>query len=290
MTTENDLTDGRSERVDQPWTALQHQLEDQLAALQKEETTDKGLAYRALPLATSMLRQVQEAAMGYPFTPVEEVCFYKEVKPFFIAQEIYYARLLQLENKRPLADTAGLYQYYHEELAKLSSIYADHRFIHTYLESGAIHLDTQLFFHGGAIAMNGYDAPPDGAFQVSYHRVAGELLAANQLEKKLLATLEGLSLHGNGATHVPKITFTGPNAGLIELAYALFAKGCFNGGKATLKDIIAVLEVAFNKDLGNFARTFQEILYRKSGPSVFLDDTKASYLLYVDHWLDRQTS
>jgi len=70
MTTENDLTDVRAERVDQPWTALQHQLEDQLAALQKEETTDKGLAYRALPLATSMLRQVQEAAMGYPFTPV----------------------------------------------------------------------------------------------------------------------------------------------------------------------------------------------------------------------------
>jgi hypothetical protein len=290
MTTEHELTDSRPKRADQPWTAFQQQLEDQLAAVEKEQTTDKGLAYRALPLVASMLSQVQEALQGYLFTPAEEVFFYKEVKPFFIAQEIYYARLFQLENKRPLADTAGLYQYYHTELAKLSSIYADHLFIHTYLESGATHLDTQLFFHGGPIAMNGYDTPPDGAFQVSYHRVAGELLAAKQLKKKLLATLEGLSVHGNGATHVPKITFTGPNASLVELAYALFAKGCFNGGKAPLKDIIAVVEVAFNKDLGHFARTFQEIMYRKSGPSVFLDDTKASYLLYVDHWLDRQTS
>ncbi len=33
-----------------------------------------------------------------------------------MAQEIYYARLFQIENKRPLTDNAGLYQYYHAEL------------------------------------------------------------------------------------------------------------------------------------------------------------------------------
>lgn len=290
MSTGNAFAESLPKMVDKPWTVLQHQLEDQLAALQKEETTEKGLANRALPLATSMLRQVQESVQGYTFTPLEEVLFYKEVKPFFMAQEIYYARLFHIESKRPPTDNAGLYQYYHSELARLSSIYADHAFIHNYLESGSTHLDRQLFFHGAPIAMNGYDAPVDGAFQVSYHSVVGELLAANLLKKKLLATLDLLALHGNGTTNVPKITFTGPNAWLIELGYALFAKGCFNNGKATLKDIMAVLEVAFNKDVGNYPRTFQELLYRKSGPSVFLNETTASYLLYVDHWLDRQTS
>jgi hypothetical protein len=270
------------------WREMQHRLEDQLTALQKEETTDKGLANRALQLTKSFLRQVQESAYSYTFKPSEEVLFYKEVKPFFIAQEIYYSRIFQIENKKPPADNAGLYQYYNAELTKLSVIYQEHMFINNYLESGSTHLDAQLFFHGGPIAMSGYDAPADGSFQVSYHRVVGELLAANLLKKKLLATLELLTLHGSGNTTVPKITFTGPSAWLIELSYALFAKGCFNNGKATLKDIVAVVEVAFNKDLGNYPRTFQEILYRKSGPTVFQDDTKAAYVLYVDHWLDRQ--
>jgi len=45
-------------------------------------------------------------------------------------------------------------------------------------------------------------------------------------------------------------TWTGETVELIELAYALYASGNTNNGKATIRQIIAALERAFNIDLG----------------------------------------
>ncbi len=41
-------------------------------------------------------------------------------------------------------------------------------------------------------------------------------------------------------------------------------RDAFNGGKATLKDIMAVLEVAFNKDVGNYCQDLSRDIIRKA--------------------------
>jgi hypothetical protein len=58
---------------------------------------------------------------------------------------------------------------------------------------------------------------------------------------------------------------------LVELIYALFANGSFNHGQATLKEIAEYIEQVFHIDLGNIYRVHLDTLYRKSGPTAFLD-------------------
>lgn len=70
------------------------------------------------------------------------------------------------------------------------------------------------------------------------------------------------------------ITWTDAKVGLIELAYALHAKGCFNHGKADLTQIIAHLEKDWHVELGNTSRTFQEVLSRQKGIASYLEKLK----------------
>jgi len=66
------------------------------------------------------------------------------------------------------------------------------------------------------------------------------------------------------------------------MAYAYKAKGSFNNGKATLKEIFEYLQWVFNIVLTNPSRDFQEILRRKSGYTIYIDGLKEDYLKYVD--------
>lgn len=282
--------DTQNKTVPSIWTELQNRLEDHLGLVQKEETTVLKRASRSLQWATEIFRQLQESVANYSFQEGEEVLFYKQVKPLFISRVIFYSRLFKMETDRPPSGAAGLEQYYTNELRQLAALYDDHRFIHRYLENGSTHLDEKLFFRPGpetAFALNGLELPADGAFPVCYDHVAGQLLAADLLKKHLLETLEDLVLPGHGAGNLPRITWTAPKAHLVELSYELSAARVFNNGKVPLKDIVECLEAAFHVKMGNYARTMQEILYRHSGYTVFLDGMKNDYLLFIQRIEDK---
>lgn len=273
------------------WTEIRDRLDDQLAAIAKEETTDKRIASRSIRAVNALMHELLQTIRKYTFLPTEEVLFFKEVKPYFIGRGIYFSNLFKIESRKPPTSVPGLLQYYTDELAKVATVYEDHRFIHTYLESGSTHLDDKLFFRPGPdaiITMSGYEDPVDGAFPVCYDYVVGKLHAADFLKRHLLDVIETLNANTIGAGGMPKITFTLPKAALIELMYGLYARGCFNHGKAQLKDIKTVFEVAFNTKLENHPRTFQESLYRKSGRTVFLNSTIESLLRYIDQIEDKQ--
>src|SRR5579859_5501227 len=113
------------------WTGLIHRLENELAIIQKDETTVLKRAARSLQCATESYRQLHAVIEKYVFLEGEEVFFYKKIKPVFIS------RLLTIEKNRPAATPAKLELYYTQELGKLDAVYSDHRFIQQYLESGA---------------------------------------------------------------------------------------------------------------------------------------------------------
>lgn len=283
--------DGEMKNMPSGWKELQHRLEDHLGTIHKEESNTVRMASRSLQFAKNMLRQLQEGVAGYAFQDGEEVSFYKVVKPFFISQVVFYSRLFKIESDLPPFGAAGLETYYTGELKQLATLYEEHRFIHRYIENGSTYLDEKLFFRPGpdsTFALSGLEPPADGAFPVCYDHVVGELLAADLLKKYLLETLEELTLPGHTAGNLPKITWTAPKAHLVELMYALHAAGVFNHGKVPLKDIVECLEIAFHVKTGNYARTMQEILYRKTGGYTFFQDgMKNDYLLYIQRIEDK---
>ncbi len=66
------------------------------------------------------------------------------------------------------------------------------------------------------------------------------------------------------------LIFTAPMVYLNELGYAMHAHGSFNNGTAPLSKIQAALGRMGNVDLGNYSRTFQQLLSRKEGYTKYL--------------------
>lgn len=79
----------------------------------------------------------------------------------------------------------------------------------------------------------------------------------------------------DSAFPVPRtLQWTDSAVALSELIYALYANGSFNHGQATLKEITRYFERVYHIDLGNIYRVRQDMLYRKSGTTAFLDRLK----------------
>lgn len=94
---------------------------------------------------------------------------------------------------------------------------------------------------------------------------------------KIIKQAEGRS--GGSKT----LVWSGSKVSLIELAYALKVSAVFNGGNATIQDIVTLLERSFHSDLGNASRTFQVILARKKGSTSFIDKLKVGLESYIDN-------
>lgn len=105
---------------------------------------------------------------------------------------------------------------------------------------------------------------------------AALLSAANDKNVMHLLT-SALDLYLQHET-TPKIIWTGPKVGLVELIYALHTEGVFNHGKAQLKDITQFFEHSCGIELGHIPRQFLEIRERKSAPTRFLDSLKQKLL------------
>jgi hypothetical protein len=67
------------------------------------------------------------------------------------------------------------------------------------------------------------------------------------------------------------LQWTDSSVGLVEMIYAFYAKGSFNNGNATIREIAEYFEDVFSVHLGNYYRVFQEILCRKKGLTQFMD-------------------
>lgn len=67
-----------------------------------------------------------------------------------------------------------------------------------------------------------------------------------------------------------RMTWTGTKVDLVELIYAWEAAGCFNHGNASIKEIVAYIEVVFNIDLNGYYRMFID-MRRRADRTSFLD-------------------
>ncbi|KAK6030551.1 RteC protein [Ostertagia ostertagi] len=94
------------------------------------------------------------------------------------------------------------------------------------------------------------------AYIKAFERLHGYIVQLiNQMDKVNVA---------NSDQHKSNLVFTDPKVGAVEFGYALFAKGACNNGNASLRQIMDVIQFAFNIDLGNYNAMYnQNIRLRK---------------------------
>ena len=275
----------------QYWQDLRDNFDYKVELTLKEESNLLRFIQQALLLSSQSLQEATVSIQGYIFQPGEEVYFYKVIKPYFAGRLIYFSRLSNLEVERSMISIAELEEYYTVELKRVKAIYDQHRFIYGYLRTGAVYLDDKLFFHPNpdmVTALYGLKPPPDTAHPICYDHVVAQITAAELLQKFLQEALDKLRVESNSTgVLTPRVTWTDSKTSLIELAYALQSAGVLNNGKIDLKDVIDFLEKIFHVNLGNYPRTFQEILSRKTGYTNFIDRLKNKLLLRIQHIEDK---
>ncbi|MCY1661043.1 RteC domain-containing protein [Chryseobacterium sp. SL1] len=223
----------------------------------------------------SAIRAIKLDVSSYQFSTVaDEVYFFKEIKPVFISQFIYFSKLLSIEAAKPNAGELSLKEYFECELEVLKNFYENHTDFYEYYRRKATYLDQKYFVRNQfdlktKIEAGLYDY--DEKFATSHDHLISQIMANDQLEKYLLKSIAEINVYVyEKITDKSPLQWSASKSALVELLYALHNTRSFNGGNIEFSEIIKFTEKSLNINLGNFYKTLHEIKSRKTNPTKFL--------------------
>ncbi|PRA97552.1 RteC protein [Chryseobacterium sp. MYb7] len=253
-------------------TSLGKKLE-QISFDQKNNPID--LYERSLMEIDSVIRIIKQEVSLYQFSTVaDEVYFFKEIKPVFISQFIYFSKLLSIEAAKPNAGELSLKEYFECELEVLKNFYENHIDFYEYYRRRATYLDQKYFVRNQfdlktKIESGLYDY--DEKFATSHDHLISQIIANDRLEKYLLKSIAEINVYVyEKITDKSPLQWSASKSALVELLYALHNTRSFNGGNIEFSEIIKFTEKSLNINLGNFYKTLHEIKSRKTNPTKFL--------------------
>ena len=253
-------------------TSLGKKLE-QISFDQKNNPID--LYERSLMEIDSAIRAIKVDVSLYQFSTVaDEVYFFKEIKPVFISQFIYFSKLLSIEAAKPNAGELSLKEYFECELELLKNFYENHTDFYEYYRRKATYLDQKYFVRNQfdlktKIEAGLYDY--DEKFATSHDHLISQIMANDRLEKYLLKSIAEINVYVyEKITDKSPLQWSASKSALVELLYALHNTRSFNGGNIEFSEIIKFTEKSLNINLGNFYKTLHEIKSRKTNPTKFL--------------------
>lgn len=260
---------------------------NQLFLKMKEEVAAIGGAssnrLRALDQSYQLVSQycAQIIALDTFDLPEEEVEFFKKIRPGFEAELIYFGEVYYILSTIPERRSEAI-RYLEKQYVPIRLYQQRYQLLYEYWRLGKSDFDQQLFSRSeknipillsSPLPLGDRNATPAG-------KVFAKFRAYDELHgflEKEISRLKNKEDKGSSA-----IQWTATKAALVELAYALKASGAINNGNATIRDIATHLERAFQQDLSQFYRTFQEIRIRKNSRTTFLDRLKEK----LERWMD----
>lgn len=265
--------------------SLNKQLE--LIPVQKENSAL--YAEHAIKIMIDGLEKLRTFCLQYKFKhQSEEIDFFREIKPNFASNLIYYNEIYNIETNKPLGSKKAIHKYYTNELTKLTTFFTDNVGFYHYYRTNSRSLDTNYFVRGQydiKMTLDSYYFQADRNFSTSHDFKVAQIIANDILKEYLETQLENLKK----TALAPPIRllknpkWTGTKVELIELIYALHTEGAINNGKSALKEVATFFESAFDIDLGQFNRVFLEIRNRKSERTKFLNSLKSKLIIRMDN-------
>ena len=246
-------------------------------------------AEQSYHVVQNVMQELKTYALTYTFNnKEEEIHFFKEVKPLFLKELIYYAELFYLESNKPFGSREVQRNYYLLEMERVRMFFDRNKLLYTYYRTGKTLYDDLFYLrdieHEFVMpqSLPEMDARFSTVHSFKLSKIQAFELLQDYLQKSIyLLDNPEISSMEAGAKK-PKSTWTDSKNALIELAYALYARGSVNHGKGTIKQIITDLELLFNVQVGNYYRTFQNMRTRKKSRSPFLEGLQDSLGRFMD--------
>lgn len=274
------------------WESLQQDLQMQLDSIPiRPSISCMPHIEQALKICFESFELLQRSIVGHEFrNQQEEIDFFKLIKPAIYSNLLYYQNLYTLEINRPVGTVRDQQLYLQKELDRISRFYDENKFFYQYYKTKECYLDEKFFVrakertpHIRQLITRYYH--PD--FSAQHDEIFAAIIANERILPELEKALQAFESQQETMPKSVKLPaktldWTDAKSALIELIYAFKAKGSFNNGKATIKEITDYIQLIFNVELNNPSRDFQEILRRKTGYTIYLDNLKDSYLNYID--------
>jgi hypothetical protein len=233
-----------------------------------------------------VIRQLKIILRQYQFTDwSEEIYFFKNTKPQFVAVYIYYSKVLAIESSKPYADPLALRSYYENERSNLLYFYNEQREFLSYYRRKATFLDKKYFVRfkfDFKLKLSPELYSYDEEFSTSHDHIVAQIIANDLLDQFLSSKINSKDPKEESTKVIKNLEWTAPKVALIELIYGLYQTRCFNGGHSDLAEIIRWAESSLNINLGNFHKTLSEIRLRKSDRTKFLSLLNKNLNQYLD--------
>ena len=246
-------------------------------------------AERSYQAVQSVLQQLKDLILNHEFKDrEEEVLFFKEVKPQFLRELIYYMKVFYIEAGKPVGDKDLLVNYYKSSIDRINTFFERNHSFYIYYRMGKNEHDHQYFVRVAEKheLLPEYSLDIDPRFTTIHSSKLAKIQAYERLNAYLQQEIFELNDPMPGTVTNGKKEYrnlwTDTKAALIELAYALYSRGAVNHGKGDIRMVMAALEKAFNIEVGNFYRTFQGMRIRKKNRTPFLNALEES----LERWMD----
>lgn len=220
---------------------------------------------------------------------LEEILFFKTLKPKFRCLQIYYLALQNINLKLPKGGNKILKKFYAEEMQKIGYFRCANRHLLNYYYSGANDMDAQLFLrrvneHPHWLLKLKLDR--DERFSTPADYLVAKIMAMDKLEAFLIeeiSKLECTNFIEKTKLDQKEYRWTGDSINLVELAYGLYYTGELNNGHAGIAEIVRLFEKIFNVAIGKPSRRFSEIKQRKRlSKTKYLDQMKTAIDKRID--------
>lgn len=262
---------------------FQKLLSDLESKLEDLEAGCEDVLYKAETGITKVekcIKELQKIVINEDFSSkVEEIYFFKHVKPQIFSKLIYYVKLFNIESKRPRSSTKTQVKYFNNQIEKLQSYFNDNLEFYNYYRRGATSMDEQYFIRGNSdlrLPPDSFHYLIDDQFSTCQDNTVATIMAFDMLIVYLQQEIGKLEINAENTMIKPinepsKLFWTGSKTELIEMIYALQSGGVINSGTVDIKEMASYFEYIFNIDLGNYYHTFIEIRARKNSKTKFLD-------------------
>lgn len=241
--------------------------------------------YNIIDVSLSIVHRLQTALndlrmkiQTYIFpTKEDEILFFKTQKPEILGRLLFFYKIYKIETQCPNGSDEVIRNYINRELDNLTYFFNRNLDFYQYYRSHSTMYDKYYFVRGKAdirlcADSAQFDKYPN--FSTGYDYTVAKILAnemlriyLNQrlqlLEKKQLTNDMKISLSDF------KLKWTGTKSEAIEWGYGLFAAKTLNYGNATIKEVMAFVETAFDIELGDYYRTYLSLKNRKKDRTAF---------------------
>ena len=268
------------------YAKLINHLENDLNKLELKSSNSIDTFEDCTKLIQNYLNQLRNIVISEDFfSEKDEITFFKKVKPNVLSKFIHYARLFDIESKRPKGGVKVQIIYFEKEIQDMQEYFNRNHTFYQYFRGEESYFDTQYFLRKNKSIRIQFDCSGsfiDDEFSTSLDSTFANFIGYESLIEYCQNEIELLLLKNNlepGSTIVKSnLKWTASKIALIELIYALDSIKVFNNGDADIKQIAAAFETIFNVDLGDYYRAFLEIKARKKNNTKFLDSLKKALL------------